>query len=177
MKLGRHPSLVRYLGLCTEGPDQLLLTELAPHGSLDQFLEAREDEVTMAHKLKMLEQICAGMVALSGAGMVHRDLATRNILVFAFDAHDPAATVVKITDFGLAVDRHYQTHATVQGEAVPFRWMSPEAESTLPRRGAVAPVNTSIVVKFKEGIPLSAFLDAPAWRRANLRGTLWKMCA
>ena len=127
VQVGRHPSLVRYLGLCTEGPDQLLLTELAPHGSLDQFLEAREDEVTMAHKLKMLEQICAGMVALSGAGMVHRDLATRNILVFAFDAHDPAATVVKITDFGLAVDRHYQTHATVQGEAVPFRWMSPEA--------------------------------------------------
>jgi len=127
VKLGRHPSLVRYLGLCTEGPDQLLLTELAPHGSLDQFLEAREDEVTMAHKLKMLEQICAGMAALSGAGMVHRDLATRNILVFAFDARDPAATVVKITDFGLAVDRHYQTHATVQGEAVPFRWMPPEA--------------------------------------------------
>eukprot|EP00900_Chrysochromulina_parva_P014236 jgi/Chrpa1/22813/Chrysochromulina_OHIO_Genome00009326-RA len=116
VKLGGHPSLVRYLGVCNEGPDQLVLTELAPHGSLDQFLEAREDEVTMAHKLKMLEQICAGMVALSGAGMVHRDLAARNILVFAFDAHDPAATVVKITDFGL-----------VQGEAVPFRWMPPEA--------------------------------------------------
>ena len=127
VKLGRHPSLVRYFGMCNEGPDQLLLTELAPHGSLDQLLEAREDEVTMAHKLKMLEQICAGMVALSGVGMVHRDLAARNILVFAFDARDPAATVVKITDFGLAVDRHYQTHATVQGEAVPFRWMPPEA--------------------------------------------------
>ncbi len=41
--------------------------------------------------------------------------------------HDPAATIVKITDFGLAVDRLYQTHATVQGEDVPFRWMPPEA--------------------------------------------------
>ena len=116
VKLGRHPNLVRYLGVCNEGPDQLLLTELAPHGSLDHFLEAHEDEVTLPHKLKMLEQICAGMVALRGEGMVHRDLAVRNILVFAFEAHDPAATVVKITDFGL-----------VQGEAVPFRWMPPEA--------------------------------------------------
>ena len=127
VKLGRHPGLVRYFGVCTEGPEQLLLTELAPHGSLDQFLEEREDEVTLPHKLKMLEQICAGMIALSGTGMVHRDLATRNILVFAFDAGNPAATVVKITDFGLAVERMYQTHATVQGDELPFRWMPPEA--------------------------------------------------
>ena len=45
------------------------------------------------------------MIALSGTGMVHRDLATRNILVFAFDATNPAATVVKITDFGLSTMR------------------------------------------------------------------------
>jgi hypothetical protein len=47
VKLGRHPGLVQYLGLCTEGSEQLLLTELAPHGSLDQFLTAHEDEVTL----------------------------------------------------------------------------------------------------------------------------------
>ena len=45
VKLARHSGLVRYLGLCTEGPEQLLLTELAPHGSLDCFLEAHEDQV------------------------------------------------------------------------------------------------------------------------------------
>ena len=97
VKLGRHPGLVRYLGVCTEGPEQLLLTELAEHGSLDAFLEGHEDAVTLPHKLAMLQQVCGGMIALSGAGVVHRDLATRNILVFAFDANDPAATIVKIT--------------------------------------------------------------------------------
>ena len=127
VKLGRHAGLVRYLGVCTEGPEQLLLTELAEHGSLDTFLEDHEDAITLPHKLAMLQQICGGMIALSGAGMVHRDLATRNVLVFAFDANDPAATIVKITDFGLAVDRMYQTHATVQGDELPFRWMPPEA--------------------------------------------------
>ena len=127
VKLGRHEGLVRYLGLCVEGPEQLLLTELAEHGSLYKFLEDHEDAVTLPHKLTMMQQACGGMIALSGAGMVHRDLATRNILVFAFDANDPAATVVKITDFGLAVERLYQTHATVQGDHVPFRWMPPEA--------------------------------------------------
>ena len=127
VKLGRHEGLVRYLGMCTEGPEQLLLTELADYGSLDQFLEDRRDEVTLEHKLTMLRQICGAMIALSAVNMVHRDLAARNILVFAFDANDPAATVVKVTDFGLAVDRMYQTHASVQGAEVPFRWMPPEA--------------------------------------------------
>jgi serine/threonine protein kinase len=127
VRLRRHPGLVQYLGICTDGPDQLLLTELATHGSLDQFLEDHEDDITLAHKLRMLQQVCEGMVALSGAGLAHRDLATRNILVFDFDAANPAATVVKITDFGLAIERHYQTHSTVPGDSVPFRWMSPEA--------------------------------------------------
>ena len=128
VKLGRHPDLVRYFGLCTEGPEHLLLTELAPYGSLDHFLETHEDQVTLPHKLKMLEQICAGMIAIVSLALIHRDLATRNILVFAFDASNPAATRVKITDFGLSVDRHYQTHAYgAQNEDVPFRWMPPEA--------------------------------------------------
>ena len=128
VKLGRHKALVRYLGLCTEGPEQLLVTELAPHGSLDVLLEQREEEITMLHKLVMLQQVCSGMVALSSMGLVHRDLAARNLLVFAFEPGDPAATRVKITDFGLAMDRLYQTHAYgVQDEDVPFRWMPPEA--------------------------------------------------
>jgi len=128
VKLGRHPDLVRYFGLCTEGPEQLLLTELAPYGSLDQFLEAHEGQVTLQHKLKMLEQICEGMIAIVALALIHRDLATRNILVFSFDASNPAATRVKITDFGLSVDRLYQTHAYgAQDEDVPFRWMPPEA--------------------------------------------------
>jgi tyrosine-protein kinase shark len=128
VKLGRHPDLVRYFGLCTEGPDQLLLTELAQYGSLDHFLESHEGQVTLQHKLKMLEQICAGMIAITRMKMIHCDLATRNILVFAFDASNPAGTRVKITDFGLSVDRLYQTHAYgAQNQDVPFRWMPPEA--------------------------------------------------
>ena len=102
--------------MCTAAPDgqELLLTELAPYGSLDEYLERHEHEVTLAHKLVIMQQVCGGMVALTAAGLIHRDLAMRNVLVFAFDAALPGATVVKITDFGLAVDRHYQTHATVK---------------------------------------------------------------
>lgn len=36
------------------------------------------------------------MVALAEMGIVHRDLATRNVLVFAFDRKNYAVTVVKV---------------------------------------------------------------------------------
>ena len=129
VSLGRHPSLVRYMGLCTDTGDaewpQILFTELAVHGSLDLFLEAREAEVTLGHKTSMVEQIAAGMEALANAGLTHCDLATRNVLVFAFDA---GSVRVKVTDFGLSVQRHYQTHAYgAEGAPAPFRWMPPEA--------------------------------------------------
>ena len=56
------------------------------------------------------------------------------------------------------------------GPPGPKLFMEYFVDSTLPHRRALAPVNTSIVVKFKEGIPLSAFLDAPAFRqRGNFR--------
>lgn len=45
---------------------------------------------------------------------------SRNVLVFAFDAEHAAASSVKITDFGPAVNRRYdQTHGTVQSNHGP----------------------------------------------------------
>ena len=104
-----------------------MLTELAEGGSLDTFLEEHEEEMTLEHQLIILQQVCSAMQTLAHAGLVHRDLAARNVLVTAFDAAKPAITKVKVTDFGLAVSLHYQTHSTVAGDEVPFRWMPPEA--------------------------------------------------
>jgi hypothetical protein len=45
LKLGRHPHLVRFFGQCHDGDDELLLTELAPIGSLTDLMQ-----VTVAHQ-------------------------------------------------------------------------------------------------------------------------------
>jgi len=34
LKLGRHPNLLQVYGICRDGGDELLVTELAPMGSL-----------------------------------------------------------------------------------------------------------------------------------------------
>lgn len=133
LKLGRHPHLVRFLGQCKDGPNDLLLvTEFAQLGDLESFMEKLEEEedetIPFQHKRAMLQQIAAGMQGLADARLIHRDLATRNILVFAFDAADVTKTVVKVSDFGLTVNGYTATHKYVQNDdAKPIRYLAPEA--------------------------------------------------
>ena len=132
VKLSGHPHLVRFLGLCkpaSASDAPLVITEFAPLGSLSDFVELHEDddEFSPAHKHTVLRQICRGMHGLAEAGFVHRDLAARNVLVFAFNPLDTFATRVKVADFGLSIDRYGATYRTVDGEAVPLRYMPPES--------------------------------------------------
>ena len=47
------------------------------------------------------------MHELTAEQLVHRDLALRNVLVFALDPAAAAAKVsVKVSDFGLTIDRY-----------------------------------------------------------------------
>ena len=92
VRLGRHPSLIQHLGVCTTPEEKLLLTELAPygHGSLLQLLRTSPPgQVTLAHRLVMKQQICSGLAALAAEGVIHRDLAAHNVLVYGFDPADP----------------------------------------------------------------------------------------
>ena len=85
VKLGRHPTLVRFVGQCIDGDDHILLTELAPFGSLCDAFETWEDTITLDHNLFIMQQIAEGMEYLIANGIVHCDLAARNVLVFSFD--------------------------------------------------------------------------------------------
>ena len=128
VKLSAHPNLVKYIGLIEPyaGNPAIIITELAPKGSVSDFMETQH--LSSEHQQIMLRQIASGMQALSDAKFVHRDLAARNVLVFHFNSSDASKLVVKICDFGLSKRIAYQaTHATVGGDVVPYRWMPPEA--------------------------------------------------
>ena len=102
LELGRHPQLVRFIGQCVEGEDHILLTEFAPLGSLSDAFETWEDTITLDHNLFIMQQIAQGMEYLIAQGIVHCDLAARNVLVFTFDPEAVSKTTVKVTDYGLA---------------------------------------------------------------------------
>lgn len=128
IELGRHQSLIRYIGMCDEGGVQLLLTEYAQHGSVLNVFNAREQndeerQLPVGLAIQLLTQICSGMEVLSSGRVFHCDLAARNILVSSYSATE---ITVKICDFGLAKDAQYNTHVTGAACQIAPRWISPE---------------------------------------------------
>ena len=82
-----------------------VLTELAPFGSLrdlvdDLEFEGRLGDLTDAHVDRIIEQVDEALDELAARGYAHNDLRASNVLVFSFCARDPAATRVKLCDFG-----------------------------------------------------------------------------
>ena len=127
LKLGLHPRLIQFFGSCIEGNDTLLITEFAPLGDLLSKMEKIEDTITPGHQLAIAQQICSGMEALAQIGLIHRDLALRNVLLFAYDPQDVTATSVKVSDFGLSVNAYAETAKYMEEGPKPIRWLSSEA--------------------------------------------------
>ena len=132
LRLGRHPHLVRFFGICRDGEEDLLVTELAPEGSLSDLMMRLDDQeepapIPAAHKLAMLQQVASGMTALANVKLFHRDLAARNVLVFSYDGSNVARTLVKVSDFGLAIKGYMASHRYVQDGDRPTRYLPPEA--------------------------------------------------
>ena len=69
--------------------------------------------------LSFAYQIAAGMAYLSSIGIVHRDLACRNILV-------DEGKVLKITDFGMSRETE-EIYIQQSKGRVPFKWMAIES--------------------------------------------------
>jgi len=83
VELGKHPHLATLLGTAKH-PDgsACMLVEYAPLGSLDGVLVGPAGggcETSEEVRLTVATQICEGMAQLALHGVVHRDLASRNV--------------------------------------------------------------------------------------------------
>ncbi|GCC21404.1 hypothetical protein chiPu_0019874 [Chiloscyllium punctatum] len=92
----RNKYIVKYKGVCySVGRRNLrLIMEYLPFGSLRDYLQKNKSRLDHKKLLLYASQICKGMDYLGSKRYVHRDLATRNILV-------ESDTCVKIGDFGM----------------------------------------------------------------------------
>ncbi|XP_053558847.1 tyrosine-protein kinase JAK3 [Bombina bombina] len=118
--------IVRYKGVCYSVGHQSfqLIMEYLPNGSLREYLPKNRDVMESSQLLLYASQICKGMLYLGSQRYVHRDLASRNILV-------ESRNHVKIGDFGLAKilpqDKEYYV-VRERGES-PIFWHAPESLS------------------------------------------------
>uniref|UniRef100_A0A7N6F650 Tyrosine-protein kinase n=1 Tax=Anabas testudineus TaxID=64144 RepID=A0A7N6F650_ANATE len=124
LKSLQHENIVKYKGVCySAGRRNLrLIMEYLPFGSLRDYLMKNRERIDHKKLVHYTSQIAKGMEYLSSKRYIHRDLATRNILV-------ESELRVKIGDFGLTKvlpqDKEYYM-VKEPGES-PIFWYAPES--------------------------------------------------
>jgi serine/threonine protein kinase len=140
--LTRHSHIVYTYGLVEYPHKQssfvMLLQEKAPLGSLFNFLENRLEKQPNKPLSDILfnyifVQITDAMIFLSEKGIIHGDLACRNVLVFRIDEEQPNRTLVKLTDFGIS--RGNTIYSKIEAvttviDTIPIRSAAPEVLQT-----------------------------------------------
>uniref|UniRef100_A0A1I8AMG2 non-specific protein-tyrosine kinase n=1 Tax=Steinernema glaseri TaxID=37863 RepID=A0A1I8AMG2_9BILA len=119
----QHPNLIKLYGIVFARPT-MMVTELCEGGALLDRLRAQNKPlVLMATLVDYAQQIARGMTYLESKHCVHRDLATRNVLLTDNDK------TIKICDFGLmrCLDDTERLYVMSAPKKVPFSWCPPES--------------------------------------------------
>jgi serine/threonine protein kinase len=112
-----HPNVVPVLDDGVEGGLPYLVQRLIPGGSLADRVQA-SGPLSLEASVRLLAGAAAGIDALHGAGLVHRDIKGANILL---EGETPY-----VSDFGLAKDSQ-ASNLTRPGQALgSLDYMSPE---------------------------------------------------
>ncbi|XP_028416730.1 angiopoietin-1 receptor-like [Dendronephthya gigantea] len=129
-----HENIIKLIGGCTKTVPVLLIMEFCPRGNLKDLLQgSRTNEephqqyiniyssLTERQLINFAVDIARGMKFLFEKKVVHRDIASRNILL-------NEQLVPKIADFGLArrIDVTAQ-YVINKNKMLPVKWMSIEA--------------------------------------------------
>ena len=116
--LPHHPHVLTFFGatLSSDAVSTYIVTELAPNGSLYDYLHVKKEEPSPDQSLAWAQQIASGMQHLHSNNIVHRDLKSGNILL-------ALGFLAKLCDFGTA---RTLAKTTMTNQAGTYRWMAPE---------------------------------------------------
>ena len=95
LSIAQHPNVIKTIGLCMS--PFVIVQELADESLLKviQTLEASGETLPILGLIGFMSDIVAGMKHLHQHGIIHRDLALRNILIMQDGT-------CKVSDFGLS---------------------------------------------------------------------------
>jgi predicted Ser/Thr protein kinase len=118
-KVSHHPGMVNLIGISHCDTGVALVMGLCRGGSLLSALE--QHRVIHLVKTGVLLQVACALSFLHSLGVVHRDIAARNVLL---DEHGRA----RLSDFGLSRTlEEGQDVQTTTSYVGPWRWMAPES--------------------------------------------------
>ncbi|KAK8461358.1 hypothetical protein SEVIR_1G021400v4 [Setaria viridis] len=112
--------VILFLGACMKPPHLSLVTEYMELGSLYSLIHSKTHKIKLHWKrrLKMLRDICRGLMCMHRLKIVHRDLKSANCLVNKY-------WTVKICDFGLSRIMSDLSMDDNSSAGTP-EWMAPE---------------------------------------------------
>jgi serine/threonine protein kinase len=113
-----HPNIVALLGIVIQTPLGIV-TEFLGGGSLDAKLYREKMVFSLTEQRRLAGEIACGVAFLHENNIVHRDLATRNILL-------TERLVPKVSDFGMSRMLGDEKYNYSMVEMGPIRWMAPE---------------------------------------------------
>lgn len=116
--------VVHLYAASTVRPNFCLVMECAAEGSLERYL--RSEKMPLAHprQVAFLRDVACGMWFLHGKKILHRDLKSANVLIFA-------GFRLKLCDFGLSKIKNSSSTAN-RGSVGTLQWMSPEEMNGKP---------------------------------------------
>jgi activated CDC42 kinase 1 len=117
-----NKNLTKLHGIVLTTSQVIMVTELAPMGSLLNFIKTNSENILLTILHSYSCQISAGMEYLESKKLIHRDLAVRNILLFTSDK-------IKICDFGMMrrlndKNEYFKIEANSK---IPYAWYPPES--------------------------------------------------
>ena len=96
--VGYHANVVSLIGVITRGDPLVVVVSYCEHGDVEGVLKrAAADGIPWneKRKLRMCHEVACGMAHLTQCRVIHRDLASRNVLL-------TSSNNCKVADFGLS---------------------------------------------------------------------------
>jgi serine/threonine protein kinase len=110
---------VRFIGVCTDPNNLCIVTQFYPRRSVYDLLILERLQLAPKTLVKIMRDAAAGVLHLHCEKVIHRDIATRNVLVDQdWNGH--------VSDFGMSrIKKKAYRQAEASNEG-PIRWMAPE---------------------------------------------------
>lgn len=121
----RNSYIILYIDMYQDKQDLMVITELAQHGSLTNYINNHKDQEYNLGDWKtnynFIKQMSLGLSYLHHSNIIHCDLKSMNILICE-------GLIAKIADFGISkvVDNLTISKTASKGVAGTVRWMAPE---------------------------------------------------